>query len=138
MTEKNCLFCNIYNGKEPATVVYKDEEVIVFNDIRPASKNHLLVVPKEHIANAKHLTKEQIPVVENLMEHGEKIIKERNADLADTRFGFHWPPFNSISHLHLHVISPASAMSLIGKIIFKEGTLWFVSPQYVLQRLAKL
>lgn len=43
------------------------------------------------------------------------------------RFGFHWPPFNSITHLHLHAIAPVSEMSLTSRIIFKEGTLWFVS-----------
>lgn len=27
------------------------------------------------------------------------------------RFGFHWPPFYTISHLHLHAISPINSMA---------------------------
>lgn len=42
------------------------------------------------------------------------------------RMGFHWPPFNSISHLHMHVIYPISSMSYISRAVFKSGTFWFV------------
>lgn len=48
-------------------------------------------------------------------------------DLKDTRTVFHWPPFNSISHLHLHYINPASEMGLISRTIFKPNTMWCVS-----------
>lgn len=82
---KNCLFCNIYNETEPATIVYKDEDVVIFKDIRPASKHHFLVVPKIHIASAKNLTKEEIPLVENLIRHGERIIYENKGDIQDSR-----------------------------------------------------
>lgn len=43
------------------------------------------------------------------------------------RFGFHYPPFNSIQHLHLHAISPASSMSFVSRIIFRPDSLWFVT-----------
>lgn len=41
--------------------------------------------------------------------------------------GFHWPPFNSIKHLHLHVIFPESAMSFIGRQVFRPGTFYFAT-----------
>jgi hypothetical protein len=43
------------------------------------------------------------------------------------RFGFHYPPFNSIHHLHLHAISPASSMSFVSRLIFRPDSWWFVS-----------
>eukprot|EP00121_Abeoforma_whisleri_P004405 Awhi_evm1s3981 len=49
--------------------------------------------------------------------------------------GFHWPPFNSIDHLHLHVIGPESTMSFFGKLEFKVGTLWYKTGHQILQRL---
>lgn len=48
---KSCLFCNIVEKKEPATIVYEDSKFIVFKTIAPASKNHLLISPKKHIQN---------------------------------------------------------------------------------------
>jgi hypothetical protein len=43
------------------------------------------------------------------------------------RLGFHYPPFNSVQHLHLHAISPASSMSFVSRLIFRPGSWWFVS-----------
>jgi len=33
------------------------------------------------------------------------------------RMGFHWPPFYSIGHMHLHAISPASSMSAFNRFV---------------------
>ncbi|MCF7817696.1 MAG: HIT family protein [Kiritimatiellales bacterium] len=44
----NCIFCKIVNHEIPATVVYEDEDVLVFMDIGPIIKGHALVVPKDH------------------------------------------------------------------------------------------
>ncbi|MEV0269000.1 HIT family protein [Hamadaea sp. NPDC050747] len=45
-----CLFCEIAAGRQPAAVVYADDLVTAFLDIRPLFPGHTLVVPKEHIA----------------------------------------------------------------------------------------
>lgn len=33
------------------------------------------------------------------------------------RMGFHWPPFYTIGHMHLHVISPVSSMSFLSRYV---------------------
>lgn len=45
---------------------------------------------------------------------------------AETRTGFHWPPFNTVHHLHLHIISPISNISFIKRVMFKPDSYWFV------------
>lgn len=45
---ENCIFCDIINGKEEATFVYRDELVSAFMDIQPVNAGHILVVPNEH------------------------------------------------------------------------------------------
>jgi len=47
----DCLFCKIVEGKIPASRVYEDELCIAFPDINPQAPTHLLIVPKQHIAN---------------------------------------------------------------------------------------
>ncbi len=44
----NCPFCKIIKGDIPAKKVYEDEDVQAVMDINPASRGHMLVMPKEH------------------------------------------------------------------------------------------
>jgi histidine triad (HIT) family protein len=45
---RGCVFCQIVAGDSPAERVHEDELVVSFLDIFPASRGHLLVVPKRH------------------------------------------------------------------------------------------
>jgi len=42
------VFCEIVHGTAPASFVYQDDTVVVFMDIQPITKGHMLVVPREH------------------------------------------------------------------------------------------
>ncbi len=48
--KKNCIFCNIINGKIPSKKVYEDSDCVAILDIHPANPGHILVLPKEHYA----------------------------------------------------------------------------------------
>ncbi|XP_070395935.1 adenosine 5'-monophosphoramidase HINT3-like isoform X1 [Dermacentor albipictus] len=121
-----CVFCKIVAGKDPkATLLYQDEDYVVFPDIHPASAHHYLVVPKKHVKNVKSLTHNDIPLVNRLVEIGKQVLEERSGSMDSSRMGFHWPPFTSISHLHLHVISPVADMSTLASIIFMPRMPWF-------------
>ncbi len=47
---KDCIFCNIVAGEIPARKCYEDDEIVIFEDIEPKAKIHLLCVPKDHFA----------------------------------------------------------------------------------------
>jgi histidine triad (HIT) family protein len=44
----DCIFCKIVQSQAPSSIVYEDEFVMAFLDIRPASEGHVLVISKEH------------------------------------------------------------------------------------------
>jgi histidine triad (HIT) family protein len=44
-----CTFCNIVERKEPASIRYEDDEVIVFDNVLRWVPVMLLVVPKRHM-----------------------------------------------------------------------------------------
>jgi len=46
---ENCVFCRIINRKEPAFIVYEDEETIAFLDKYPQTRGHLQLAPKTHV-----------------------------------------------------------------------------------------
>ncbi|KAL0270600.1 UNVERIFIED_CONTAM: hypothetical protein PYX00_007955 [Menopon gallinae] len=126
MAPRVCVFCGIIDKSIESKILFEDHELLAFPDIKPAAKHHYLVVPKRHIKDVRELNKDNIPLLQRMIELGHKVLEEQGADIRDSRFGFHWPPFHSISHLHLHAISPASSMSYISKLVFKPNTLWFV------------
>lgn len=41
--------------------------------------------------------------------------------------GFHIPPFTSVPHLHLHVLSPASKMSMKSQLRYGPQSHWFIT-----------
>jgi histidine triad (HIT) family protein len=46
--ESACVFCEIVAGRAEASTVLTTERVIAFMDANPATRGHLLVVPKAH------------------------------------------------------------------------------------------
>ena len=55
----DCIFCKIVSGKIPTEMLYQDDKLVVFKDIHPKARVHLLVVAKEHLpsllqANPEH------------------------------------------------------------------------------------
>ncbi|XP_045201579.2 adenosine 5'-monophosphoramidase HINT3-like isoform X2 [Mercenaria mercenaria] len=140
MTEVDgCIFCKIAGGNDEKTeILHRDDTLVVFRDIRPATSHHYLVVTTEHISDAKQLKFENLGLVERMVEVGKDVVQKQGGDIIDLRMGFHWPPFHMISHLHLHVISSTSQMGFIAKGIFMERALWFAKVDWVIDRLKKM
>ncbi|MFA5406604.1 MAG: HIT family protein [Candidatus Nanoarchaeia archaeon] len=46
----NCLFCGIINGSVPSLRVYEGKHVIGVLSIKPASRGHVILIPREHQA----------------------------------------------------------------------------------------
>ncbi len=60
LQKKQCLFCQIIDGKIPSKKVYEDDQCLVILDINPASKGHCLIVPKKHISIMPQVSKEEL------------------------------------------------------------------------------
>ncbi len=50
LQKQQCIFCQIIEGKIPSKKVYEDDKIIAILDINPASKGHVIILPKEHYA----------------------------------------------------------------------------------------
>jgi len=46
--KKQCIFCQIIDGKVQSRKVYEDEDVIAILDVNPANPGHILIMPREH------------------------------------------------------------------------------------------
>ncbi|KAJ8411466.1 hypothetical protein AAFF_G00162740 [Aldrovandia affinis] len=137
--DKKCIFCKVINKEMDTELLHNDEELSCFRDIKPAAPHHYLVVPTGHVGNPKSLRKEHVLLVEKMVEMGKTILQNNGiTDLDDVRFGFHWPPFCSVNHLHLHVLAPASQMGLMSRVIYRLNSYWFLTADQLIQHLNSL
>lgn len=135
--DSKCIFCKITGGQEGGTeLLHVDEDLVCFRDIRPGALHHYLVVPKKHVGNCKTLSKDDVQLVKNMVAIGKNVLQKNNVtDLEDTRMGFHWPPFCSISHLHLHVLAPANQLGFLSRMIYRINSYWFITADQLIERL---
>ncbi|XP_067654524.1 adenosine 5'-monophosphoramidase HINT3-like [Haliotis asinina] len=122
----------------PPSFPPSDEDTVVFMDKKPATKHHYLAIPKSHMSDAKSLVADDIELVNKLVTVGSRVLEGNGGQVSNAVMGFHWPPFHSISHLHLHVISPKQEMGWIARGIFRPDSLWFVTVEWLLNRLTKM
>lgn len=53
-----CEFCDIAAGKSPETVIeFENDELVIFEDIRPNADYHFLAIPKVHYTSLESLNK---------------------------------------------------------------------------------
>uniref|UniRef100_A0A3P8TFN8 Adenosine 5'-monophosphoramidase HINT3 n=1 Tax=Amphiprion percula TaxID=161767 RepID=A0A3P8TFN8_AMPPE len=134
--DKKCIFCRIVNNEMGTELLHCDEEISCFRDIKPGAPHHYLVVPTKHVGNCKSLSKEHVPLVKRMVDTGKEILQKNNVtDLSDVRFGFHWPPFCSVTHLHLHVLAPASQMGFVSRLFYRLNSYWFITADQLIELL---
>ena len=105
-----CLFCEIVLGRIPSRVVYQDESVLAFHDIRPGAPVHVLLIPKKHVTSLLDLSPEDDTLVGSLVRRARDLAK----DLGLAERGFRLV-FNagadagySVFHIHLHLLGGRS------------------------------
>jgi len=52
MTPADCLFCRIVAGEIPSDRVAETEVSLAFRDINPVAPQHVLIIPKKHVADS--------------------------------------------------------------------------------------
>ena len=102
---QNCVFCKIVKGEIPSSKVFENEEMLVFRDIQPKAKIHLLCVPKEHFATLAELTPARTQLLGRMLEtiaahkdewglrEGYRLVVNQGEDAGQT-----------VHHLHIHIL----------------------------------
>ncbi len=106
MTVENCLFCGIAAGKIPGTIIHQDQDVIAFADINPQAPQHILLIPRRHIASMVDLTAEDGPILAALFTTAAKLAHDLGIGETGYRFVTNVGPDSgqSVFHLHFHLL----------------------------------
>ena len=46
--KQKCIFCEIIAGRIDSIKIYEDQDILVLMEIMPATKGHILIIPKHH------------------------------------------------------------------------------------------
>lgn len=103
----DCIFCKIANKEIESQLIYEDDSVVAFKDLNPQAPQHILIVPKKHIAKitdfaevdknlASHIFVDVVPVIAKKLgvdENGFRIVINTGDDGGQT-----------VNHLHVHLL----------------------------------
>jgi histidine triad (HIT) family protein len=101
-----CVFCRIVAGQLDSDVLYQDEELTVFRDIRPQAPTHVLIVPNEHVSSVEQLLDadsllllrmfskaHDVAEAAGIAEKGYRLVINNGPDAGQV-----------VDHLHLHLL----------------------------------
>lgn len=102
-----CLFCKFVRREIPTREVYRDDDILAFEDINPQAPHHILLIPTAHIESVAviepahqaamgklWLVARRIAEERGLVEGGYRLVTNTGADAGQTVF-----------HLHVHLLA---------------------------------
>ena len=105
MAKSFCIFCSIVRKESTASLVYENDQVLAFMDIRPVSKGHTLVIPKEHYENIFDISESLLTSVQIATKKLAHAIRAAtNADGISIVQQNGRAANQEIMHFHVHII----------------------------------
>ena len=104
---ETCIFCKIGAKEIPAAIVYEDEWVLAFRDIHPMAPQHILIIPRRHIASVNDADEENAVLLGRLFIAARQIAQAQGFAADGYRLvvntGAH--AGQAVAHLHLHLLA---------------------------------
>ncbi len=100
------LFSKIVNREIPADIVFQDDEVTAFRDIRPQAPTHILIVPNKIIPSVNDITSEDQSTLGHLFVVAKQLAEQEGIAQDGYRLlincGQHG--CQEVYHLHMHLV----------------------------------
>lgn len=101
----DCLFCKIVAKEIPSTMVYEGNEAVIFKDINPKAKHHLLIVPRRHIESVMTMEEGDQALMGHLLWDAKKIGDQLGLEGYHLKFHVGKKAGQEIDHVHLHLLA---------------------------------
>jgi histidine triad (HIT) family protein len=103
--DPDCIFCKVIAGEIPGQIVDSDDRTVTVMDINPATRGHVVVIPREHAADLTAVSDEDLVAT---MHAVRRIVERISETLAPAGFNvlnnMGRAAWQSIFHFHVHVI----------------------------------
>lgn len=101
----DCVFCKIINREIPSEFLYEDEKSVIFRDLHPKDKTHLLIVPKKHIHSIAEMDDGDEKIVGHLFHVAQKVARDFNLSGYKLQVNVGKDGGQEVFHLHVHLLS---------------------------------
>jgi histidine triad (HIT) family protein len=100
------LFEKIITREIPAAIVYEDDLVVAFHDIRPQAPTHVLIVPRKPIPRLAEATPEDHQVLGHLLLKAAEVANKLGLNQSGYRLVFNngLDAGEAVPHLHCHIL----------------------------------
>ena len=105
MSDPNCIFCKIANGKINARIIGQIDKAVAFLDANPLSIGHTLVIPKSHYEKIQEMNSEYSSAVFGLLWQVSSAVEKATGVNAST-IAIHngREAGQEVPHVHVHII----------------------------------
>jgi histidine triad (HIT) family protein len=111
----NCIFCKIVAKEIPSSIVYEDDDLLAFKDIRPHAPVHLLLIPKQHISHLSEVDDSHAALLGKMLVTASKLAKQFGCAVRQNADGSYSSGYKTlinsgpdggqeVYHLHMHII----------------------------------
>lgn len=103
------VFTKIINKEISADILYEDDDVLAFRDIRPLAPVHILIIPKREIPSINDLDPADAPLVGKMVLVARDVARRLNISEKGYKLLFRVgrDGGQEIPHIHLHLIGGA-------------------------------
>jgi histidine triad (HIT) family protein len=102
----DCIFCRIARGDIPSDIVLEDADFVAFRDIQPKAREHVLVVPREHIVSLNEMVGRPAGEGDALLRFIVAVAEEVGVEESGYRALTNVGPDGGqeVQHLHFHIL----------------------------------
>ena len=104
----DCIFCKISAGQFNTEFLYEDDDLVIFKDINPKAKTHLIAVPKKHIASIAEMEDSHTHLIGKLFLACKKIADTLGLKGYTLHVNVGKEGGQEIFHIHVHLLSKFS------------------------------
>ncbi|MFA5480124.1 MAG: HIT family protein [Candidatus Muiribacteriota bacterium] len=97
---ENCIFCKFAHKEITPTILWEDEDLMIFLDKFPIREGHCLIIPKKHYETFEELPEK---LASKLFLTAQKLAKQLKHIYKVERIGFVFTG-GDIAHAHAHLV----------------------------------
>lgn len=101
----SCIFCKISNGEMGVRFLFEDEVCVVFRDIKPKAKTHLLIVPKRHVDSVATMDESDESLIGHMFFCAKKAAEMLKLSGYNLQINVGKDGGQEIFHIHIHLMS---------------------------------
>lgn len=113
--ENPSVFEKIAKGETNTSLIYEDDQIIVFEPLKKQMPVHLLIVPKKRIPTLNDMSLEDTELLGKMIWRAKEIAKQKGISETGYRLAINTneDAGQSVFHIHLHLLGGAKTGAMV-------------------------